>query len=306
MNGCTIALTGGTGFVGGHVLSAALKRGHRVRALARRRQEPRRGVDWITGSLDDGVALAQLLDGADAVLHVAGVVNAPDRKSFMHGNAEGTLRLVEAAKAASPARFIHVSSLVARYPALSNYGASKARAETIVSASGLDWTIVRPPGVYGPGDADMLGLFKAARWHVVPLPPGDGRLSLIHVGDLAEALLALLPVREETTAAMFEVDDGKDGGWRQSAFARAIGKAVGRKVKPLPLSERALRFGVMADGLARGKNARLTEDRARYFLHEDWTIDPALRPPPAIWRPAIDTERGLEETADWYRHNDWL
>src|SRR3546814_5033592 len=86
-----------------------------------------------------------MVAGADAVMHIAGVVNVPTRAAFEAGNATATAHVVDAARDAGVTRFVHVSSLAAREPALSNYGWSKERAEAVVRDSGLDWTIVRPP-----------------------------------------------------------------------------------------------------------------------------------------------------------------
>ena len=142
-----LAITGATGYVGRRVLALAESP---VRALTRRPQSPQPGVAWIEGDLADTAALAQLCKGADAVLHIAGVVNAPTRAAFDAGNVAGTAAMLAAA---GSRRFVHVSSLAAREPQISNYGASKAAAERLVMTSDLDWVIVRPPGVYGPGDA---------------------------------------------------------------------------------------------------------------------------------------------------------
>jgi nucleoside-diphosphate-sugar epimerase len=109
--------------------------------------------------------------GTEAVIHVAGLVNTTDPDEFERANVLGTMNMIEAARAAGVPRFIFVSSLSAREPELSAYGASKARAEMLIKASGLDWTIIRPPAVYGPRDAEMFELFRAAKWGVVPVPP---------------------------------------------------------------------------------------------------------------------------------------
>src|SRR5512144_49403 len=108
-----IAVTGGTGFVGSHVSDAALAAGHEVRALTRRAQDPRERVVWISGSMDDREALKALVDDADAVIHVAGVINAPDETGFEHGNVAGTLAMLATATAGGIRRFVHVSSLAA-------------------------------------------------------------------------------------------------------------------------------------------------------------------------------------------------
>ncbi len=154
-----VAVTGATGFVGRAVVDRSAGSGLSLRALTRRAQPSRAGITWIAGALDKPDSLATLVEGADAVLHIAGVVNAPDRAGFVAGNIDGTRAIVEAAKAAGIKRFVHVSSLSAREPALSTYGWSKRQAEAIVTDSGLDWTIVRPSGIYGPGDMEMRDMF---------------------------------------------------------------------------------------------------------------------------------------------------
>ena len=300
-----LAITGGTGFVGTAVMQIARSREIPVRALTRKPQKPAPHVTWITGSLSDPAALEELCDGAAAVLHIAGVVGARDRAGFEAGNAAGTLAVVSAAKAMSVPRFVHVSSVAAREPDLSDYGWSKARAEKIVAASGLDWTMVRPPAVYGPGDTEMLDLFKMAGRGVVLLPP-EGRLSLIHVQDLARLLLALTVQHDDLTTQLFEADDSKPGAWTHSEFARAIGTAMQRGVRPVPVPASLLRLAARADRMVRGAKAKLTPDRAGYLCHPDWTVDPRKRPPAALWQPDIATPAGLKQTVSWYKKAKWL
>jgi len=185
-----LAVTGGTGFVGGHLLRVAREAGWEIRALTRGWRPPQDGIAWIEGALDQPEALASLCEGADAIVHIAGLINAASRAGFESVNVGGTLAMIDAARAAGVRRFIHISSLAAREPDLSDYGWSKAKAERVVAASGLDWTIVRPPAIYGPGDRETFELFKMARRGLVALPP-KGRFSLLHVEDL---WLVLQPV----------------------------------------------------------------------------------------------------------------
>ena len=284
------------------MLEKALAAGHRVRALARRPQPARDGIEWIAGSLEDHAALERLVGDADAVIHIAGMVNAPNRAAFEAGNATGTANLVSATVGAGIWRLVHVSSLAAREPLLSDYGWSKAEAERHVSVSPLDWTMVRPPAIYGPGDAELLELFQMAARGLVLLPPG-GRLSVIHVDDLA-AFLMLLAEREggETYQATYEVDDARPTGWSHVEFAQAIGRAVGRRsVRTFAMPSSLVRLGARIDRLLRGDKACLTPDRAAYFCHEDWVSSPALQPPAGLWSPAIATEEGLASTAAAYR-----
>jgi uncharacterized protein YbjT (DUF2867 family) len=299
-----IAMTGGTGFVGGAAIDQALAAGHQVRALARKPQRARERVTWVQGSLADAESLNRLCGGADVVLHIAGVVNAPDRAGFVAGNITGTENMLAATKAAGIARFIHVSSLAARERALSNYCWSKAEAEDRVTASGLDWIMVRPPAVYGPGDTEMLDLFRMAAKGLVMLPP-SGRMSVIHVADLA-ALLVRLAGGAGDVHAIYEADDGTPQGWSHEGFADALGRAVGRKVRTARAPKLGLFMAARADRLLRGPKAKLTPDRARYIAHSDWTSDPLRRPPRDLWQPEIATPKGLAETARWYRAEGWL
>lgn len=300
----TIAITGGTGFVGGHLIRLALERGHRVRALARRPQPAGHGIDWIEGALDRPESLAALTEGAEAVIHVAGVINAPSRAGFRAGNIEGTAAMLGAAAQAGVRRFIHVSSLAAREPKLSDYGWSKAESEALVAASGLDWTIVRPPAIYGAGDREMLELFRMARAGIVLLPPG-GRLSLIEASDLARLLLDLVPAGE-SFARSYEPDDGMPLGWGHRDFAHLLGEAVGRRVLALSTPAAVLRLASRIEALARRDGAKLTADRVRYFCHPDWVVSAGAKVPPAIWCPMVDSRAGLRATVDWYRSVGWL
>lgn len=297
-----LAITGGTGFVGGHLIDLALAAGHQVRALARRTQTERDGVTWIAGALDDAVALSTLVSTADAVIHVAGAVNAADRAGFAAANIAGTQAVIDAARVWAVRRFVHVSSLAAREPLLSNYGWSKAGAEDAVRASDLDWTIVRPPAVYGPGDMDILDLFRVAKLGLALLPP-PGVMSAIHVEDLARLLLTLAEAPGD--AAIHEPEDAS-GAMTHVAFARAIGTAVGRSVLPLPLPAALLRVAARADRLVRRGGAKLTADRVAYMVHPDWAASPAHRPPADLWTARIATADGLAQTAQWYRAHGLL
>jgi nucleoside-diphosphate-sugar epimerase len=300
----SLAITGGTGFVGGRLIELALAGGHKVRALTRRPQEPRHGVTWINGALDKPDSRDRLVERADALIHVAGVINAPDPAGFEAGNVTGTSAVLAAAEKARVGRFVHVSSLAAREPKLSAYGASKAGSEALVSASSLPSAIVRPPAVYGPGDREMLELFRMAKRGFVLLPPG-GRLSVIHADDLAGLLLALADTNAPQ-GLLVEPDDGRHRGWSHEEFGHALGRALGRRVATFSTPRPILDIFSRLDRLVRRGNAKLTADRVAYFCHPDWMVDPGRGAPEELWRPAIDTEAGLAETALWYRQKGWL
>jgi nucleoside-diphosphate-sugar epimerase len=302
-----LAITGATGFVGSAVLNAALAAGHQVRALARRPQAAREGVTWISGDLASASALADLCDGAEAVIHVAGLTNTPELSEFETANVTGTIAVIAAMRAKGLKRLVFVSSLSAREPQLSAYGASKARAEQVVEASGLDWTTVRPPAVYGPRDIDMLELFRTAKWGVVPLPPG-GATSIIHADDLAALLVALAASNAAPTRKkVYEPDDGREGGWSHKELAQAIGRAMGRAGVFAPhLPAGVLIAAAAGDRFLRGDRAKLTADRVGYMCHPNWVSRSHHRPPPGIWQPKIAGDEGLKATAEWYKREGWV
>ncbi len=301
-----LAMTGATGFVGGATMREAIAAGWHVRALTRRPQPEREGVSWVAGALDQLDSLAEMAAGSDVVMHIAGVVNVPSRAAFEAGNATATANVIDAARGGSVTRFIHVSSLAAREPGLSDYGWSKELAEIIVRDSGLDWTIVRPPAVFGPGDTEMLDLFRMARRGIALLPP-KGRMSAIYIDDLARLLVALATDPGVSVGQIYEPDDGKPTGWSHRGFARAIGRAVGRShMATLAMPATLLKAGGRIDRLVRRSRAKLTPDRARYIAHPDWVATAGAHPPADLWRPAIDTDAALAETVRWYRREGWL
>ncbi len=299
-----LAITGGTGFVGAEVLTQAIDAGWSVKALTRRPQPERTGIIWVKGTLEDNDALQMLCTNVDTVIHIAGVTNTPLRSGFVAGNVTGTEAMITAATVAGVKRFIHVSSLSAREPELSDYGWSKLAGERRVMDSALDWTVVRPPGVFGPGDVDHLDLFKAAKLGIVPLPP-KGRISEIYVRDLAHLLIALIKA-PETIHQRYDVDDGKPGGWSHAEFARAIADALGKTALPVHLPSTIVKLGAKIDRLVRGDKAKLTPDRASYLCHDNWVIDQARRPPPNIWTPQTKTRIALTETVAAYKKMGWL
>ncbi|AWW74017.1 epimerase [Erythrobacter sp. KY5] len=302
----TVAITGATGFVGKATLDVAIHKGLKVRALTRRNAEPRERVIWVPGTLDLVEALEELASGCDAIIHIAGLTSTPNPSRFEAANVTGTANMIAAAKSKGVERFVFVSSLSAREPELSAYGASKAKAETLVEQSGLDWTIVRPPGVYGPGDKDYLDLFKAAKLGIVPVPP-EGKSSLIHVEDLARLLVALVPVNPVTRGQTYEPWDDNAFGYSHTELAEMIGEAVGNSgAKAIALPPAAMKLGAQIDGFLRGGKAKLTQDRVGYMLHDDWVCDLRKAPPISIWQAVWGGEAGLKMTAEWYKEQGLL
>jgi nucleoside-diphosphate-sugar epimerase len=135
--------------------------------------------------------------------------------------------------------------------------------------------------------------------------PPKGHVSVIHADDLARLLLALASSAAPANC-LIEPDDGKSGGWTHREFARALADAVGTRAAVISSPGLLLRLAARADQWFRGERAKLTTDRAAYFSHRNWVVEPKRAAPTELWRPEIDTPTGLKETANWYREKGWL
>lgn len=313
----TVALTGISGFLGGHVARALIARGWHLRALVRRPQAvpAQDGLSLVPGDLEQDAALAALLDGATAVVHCAGLIKAPSRAAFFAVNATATGALAARAAAAGPLPFVLVSSLAARAPQLSAYAASKRAGEEAARRAygGGPLAILRPPAVYGPGDRATLSLFRQARAGLCVVPASAAaRLSLIQVEDAANAIAALLSALGSPSPAsgqVFELHDGQEGGYSWRRIAQAAGDAVGRRVLCMRLPGAVAQAAAMAN-VARcrlsGATPLVTPDKLREIRHPDWVCWNDALTLATDWRPRIGIEEGFRRSVAWYRAEGWL
>ncbi|MDT8406625.1 MAG: NAD-dependent epimerase/dehydratase family protein [Methylococcales bacterium] len=274
----TVAVTGATGFIGSALLPRLTAAGWQVRALTRRPQPARAGVFWVQGALDDRAALATLVDNTEAVVHLAGAVRGADAKAFQAVNVQGTGNLIDVCQ---QQRFLLVSSLAAREPALSWYADSKHRAEQVLATSALAWTILRPTAVYGPGDQELKPLLALTRKGWLPLiSTPDARLGLIHVADVVSAMLAWLERGEHSPGQTLELDDGRPGGYTHQTLAALLSEFWRRPVRVLAVPAWPLRGIAWANvALARLFHyaPMLSPGKVNELRHADWTanIEPA-------------------------------
>lgn len=305
-----LALTGATGFLGARIGAFAVDAGYDVRALVRPARDggPRRldfPAEQIAGGLADDAAVADLVAGADAVIHNAGLVRARSSAQFMQANRDGAEALAAATAAGANASvpFLLISSLAAGRPGVSPYAASKAAGEAAVRAklAGRPFAILRPPAIYGPRDAATKPLFDAFRRGFAPVVgPRTARLAMIHVDDAARAALASLDAAA-MSGPVYEADDG-GGGHRWAEIAAAASASTGRKVRPLPIpGPLVLAAGAVGSLVAAlGLGAPfLTIGKAREALVGDWIVDPERAPPG--WTPTIPLQSGFTTTLTWYR-----
>jgi nucleoside-diphosphate-sugar epimerase len=309
----TVAITGGTGFIGRHLIAALAASGQSLRLLARNPLKLAAGDRQriVPGSLSDGEALARLVEQADTVIHCAGAISAPDRSAFALANIEGTRNLAAAAAAAGVRRFVHLSSMAAREPALTDYAWSKAESEKALAAElpGSCHAILRPPVVYGPGDRATLPLIRQLLQPLVLLPvTPDQRVSLIFVTDLAAAIAAVAAA-PACPSGPFELSDGMAGGYSWSDIVAAAARHSGRRPKVVFLPQPVSRLAAHAAGLAArlsGGPPILALDKLPELYHRDWVSRDSGLSAVTGWRPRVAFPEGLATTLEWYRHEGWL
>ena len=298
----TIALTGGTGFIGRACAAALAAAGWHVRMLVRR--DPAHPslahmpVEMIPGDLSDEAALVRLVRGANVVVHAAGIIRGRDEGAFLPVNRDATGRLAAiAAREAPGCRFILLSSQAARHPELSPYAASKCAGEAAarLALGSIAWVILRPGVVYGPWDEPTRSLLRLADLPVVPVPAApEPRLAMIHVTDLAAAVLAFCA--PGPSALLQELcDEAPDGhGWRDIVRA-ASGKSAPRFVSVPDTLVLAAGRAADAWSMLTGTPDVFGLGKAREILHRDWRPDPMLRPSPVLWRAEVRLEAGMRE-----------
>jgi len=299
------AVTGASGFVGPHLIAALARHGWKARLLIRRWTPlpSLAGVDAeiVWGDLSDAASLARLVEGADAVVHAAGLIKARRAEDFLAINRDGTARL---SSLAPDAPFLLLSSLAAREPRLSPYAASKRAAEEVVGRRSGSWLTVRAPAVYGPGDRETLAYFKiAARGFALRPDRPDARLSLIHVEDLAEMLA--LAIDRPLPRAVGEVDDGRAGGYSHDEMAAAAASALGAPVRPLSVPQ-GMMTAVATVNAFRPSAQILTPAKVRELFHPDWVAHDRSLAASTGFAARYDLTEGFRHTIWWYRARGWL
>lgn len=319
----TTLVTGGTGFVGSHLLERLAAAGEPFRCLVRRNARRRAlpaGVSTVEASLETGDGLDRALDGIGAVIHLAGVTKALRPEEYYTGNAGATAALAKA-MAGKGIRLVHVSTLAAAGPSpdgtpldedgaphpFSHYGKSKLEAELAVRAALADAVIVRPPVVYGPRDTDVFQILKSvARGFVLQIGEGERYFSAIFVRDLADGLLAA--ARHPAAAGRtYYLAHPVPVTW--SGLGSAAARIMGRKARlvrvPVGLA-RAVGLGAeMLSWFSRKpgivSRGKVAEAECRY-----WTCNPQRAATELGFQALTDLDAGLAETLAWYKEAGWL
>ena len=316
-----LLLTGAGGFIGSHLLEHLAASGTPVRRLVRRNSAgapAQPGVECRTADFATGEGLQAALDGVDAVIHLAGVTKALRDDDYYQGNVRATETLLRAI-GDGRIRFVHVSSLAAAGPGsmlnedadphpVSVYGRSKLEAERVVRRLRPDAVIMRPAVVYGPRDTDVYQILKSAAKGVgLEIAGGERWLSVIHVRDLAQALLVAAS-HPNAPGRTYFLAHREPATSRELALtaARLMGRKPPRFLK-IPYAA-AYGFAACVEVWSRIKGTPdiISRDKLREARYNSWTCDPGRAAAELGFGACTDLETGLAETLEWYREAGWL
>jgi dihydroflavonol-4-reductase len=329
-----ILVTGGTGFIGSHLVERLLARGERVRALVRKPALLNRGplnkasapLGVVRGDLVTGAGLAQSLNGVDTVIHLAGVTKALSAADYHAGNVTATENLARAiAEQKRPIRMVHVSSLAAIGPGadatpvaedaaprpITPYGKSKLEGERVVRALLPEAVIVRPPVVYGPRDTDVFQLLKSIRQGIVVQisggdAGGDRWFSAIYAMDLADGMIAAAGA-SGAAGRTYYLAHSVAVSWNQLGAIAARIMGCSPRVVRVPVAA-ALGVGYCAELWSRltRKPGIVSRDKVTEAECTYWICDTRRAKAEIGFAAPTNLEQGLASTLAWYREAGWL
>jgi uncharacterized protein YbjT (DUF2867 family) len=246
----TILVTGAKGFVGWHTIPALLDAGHRVVAMVRQDADAatvlarlstarRDGVEIRVGDVTKRESLTPVMRDIDVVLHLVAIPRDLDGGQTLRlVNTEGTRNVLDAARSAGVRRFVHQGAMgVVDDPDL-HYASSKAKAEALVAASGLDWTITKPSLLFGPGDGFfniLAGLVRMSPGVVPITGSGQSRFQPLWIGDLARIFTRLVG-DPSTTGRTYELGGPAYWTYREIVAEVLRGMGTRRALVPVPVA----------------------------------------------------------------------
>jgi len=322
-------VTGGTGFIGSHLIDELLKREYEVKCLVRKSSSTKwlegKKVEYIYGDLFSHDVLEKAIEDADYIYHVGGVTFAKKKQDFYRGNVDATKSLLNACHKFNPLlkKFIHVSSQAAVGPSfdgmpidetrdyhpLTTYGLSKVEAEKAVISyfDKLNCTIIRPPAVYGPRDYAIFEYFKSMNRGLQPLIGFDNKLvSLIHVLDLVNGFI-LAGESEISSSNIYFISSEKFYNWRD--VGEMTGKLLGKRTFKVVIPHFAVRttaFFSEVFGFFSPKPVILNREKAREITQAFWICSPEKAKRELGFKEKLTLEQGFKNTIEWYGKEGWL
>ena len=316
-----ILVTGGTGFIGSHLLDKLSALGQPARCLLRRKARPRRlppGIEAAYGDLIGGEGVEEAVRGADTVIHLAGVTKALAARDYYAGNVRATETLARAL-AGRAIRLVHVSTLAAIGPSgdgtpvdedaqprpLTHYGKSKLEAERMVRALAPDAVIVRPPVVYGPRDTDVFRMLKSiSKGWMLEIGGGERWFSVIYVGDLVEGLLA---ARRGVPGRAYFLAHPQPVSWSElgAAAARIMARRP-RVVRVPPGVAYAVGLGAEVWSQVTRNPGIISREKVAEARCRWWICDTRRAAAELGFEARTPLDAGLAATLAWYKEAAWL
>ena len=320
-------ITGASGFIGSNLRAALLDAGVDVLAIRRASSpEPKVGRSVVADYADtDGLTALMREEKPDWVFHVAGATKGVTYEDFQRANVMPTRNLLTALAEGHPdvSRFLLISSLACYGPSkpgqplretdarepIEFYGRSKLEAETLLEAMGdaLPWTIIRPSGVYGPGDVDYFNIFKeVASGRNVFFGNRERWFSAVYVDDCVRAIVQAATSDGSLHKGYF-ICDGRPVTWGQ--FQQAIIEANGKKARTLNLPEFLVDLAAFGGEIATkfdGKPRLFNRQKAVMSAQEAWTCTHDAAAADFGYSPEVQMEEGVKRALTWYRENHWL
>jgi len=323
----TALVTGGSGFIGSHLVPALLQEGWRVRCLLRKgsslKFSHRDLIETVTGELADRKSLKEALAEVDWVFHLAGRIKGRTRQSYFQTNREGTKNLLQVCSEDAPSLqgFIYVSSLSAAGPSsdghllqeeetprpVSHYGESKLAAESEAGkyTDRFPVVILRPAVVYGPGDREILLFIRLAE-KGIKLHPGWSKyfFSAVYVSDVVAAML-LATRKTPEKSRIYHISDGRKYSWGEALTL--VSSLLGKKGFTVRISPR-LAYPLLRGWtkLAPGANSALYLDKIKEMTYRNWVCDISRARRELGYKPLFDFNEGMKHTIGWYRQQGWL
>ena len=321
-----VLITGASGFIGSRLRDALLASGSDVVAIRRPGSPPSKAGRSVQADYANVAELERVVatEKPDYVLHVAGVTKGTSYEDFRLGNVMPTRNLLGALHRQHPdtKRFVLVSSLASYGPSATSaphreadprrpieyYGRSKLEAEEVVEeeSGGIPWTILRPSGVYGPGDVDYFNLFKSAMrgWNVF-FGNRNRCMSIIYVDDCVRGTL-MAAQHENSVGKGYFLTNDEQVTWEQ--FQSEVLQVVDRRVRTLDLPEQLVSIAALGGELASriDRKPRLFNlQKAKMGAQQAWTCVGDAARTDFGFSADVDLVEGIRRTHDWYRANDW-
>ena len=322
-------VTGGTGFIGSHLVEALLQRGDEVRCLVRNRSDLKwlrdLPIEPVVGDCSDKTSLQKAVLAVDLVFHSAGVTKAIDEKTYFEVNANGTENLVHACLEKNPhlKKFIYLSSQAAAGPCqngrrkketdhcepVSSYGRSKRKGEEfcLEHRHEIPFVILRPSAVYGPRDRDVLAFFKILSKRIDPIfSRQEQHISLCYVQDIVQATL-LASDSKESGGEIFFLSDGND--YRLDTIGNLFEEAMGIHAYQIHIP------GWMISGVASfsefiskfsGRPPLINKGKVEEMVQKNWLCDITKAKTLLGFEPRFSLAEGIKITYEWYRKENWL